>query len=222
MPDQKRLHLLVEGQTEATVVRDLLSGHLQNQGWSVTYSTVRTQTSSVTHRGGVSSWAKLHREIKELLSSPRLTVLTTLFDYYGFPTDAPGMTTRPMRTATDKVEHVERELQEAVGDYRFVPHLVLHELESWVFAAGPQLALLLDDPALGERIAQDCAEAGGPELVNDDPKNAPSKRLARYHPGYKKTLEGPLAIESLGVEGLKGQCPHFAAWLHALGSRAKR
>ncbi|MGK4593269.1 DUF4276 family protein [Amycolatopsis sp. w19] len=182
---------------------------------------MRTQTSSAPHRGGVSTWVKLHREIKELLSSRRLTVLTTLFDYYGFPSDAPGMATRPAGTAAGKVEHVEHELQTTVGDHRFVPHLVLHEPESWVFAAGRQLALLVDDPALGERIKQDCAEAGGPELVNDDPKNAPSKRLARYYPDHQKTLEGPLAIESLGVEGLKDECPHFATWLGILDARAK-
>ncbi|WP_410647258.1 DUF4276 family protein [Amycolatopsis sp. cmx-4-54] len=220
MPDPKRLHLLVEGQTEANVVRDVLSGHFQRRGWFVTYSTVRTHTSSVTYRGGVTSWPKLHREIKELLASPRLTVLTTLFDYYGFPADAPGMASRPTGAATAKVGHVEEALRAAIDDHRFVPHLVQHELESWVLAAGDQLADLRDDPAIAERIKQDCAEAGGPELVNDDPKNAPSKRLARYCPGYVKTLEGPLAIADLGIEGLKAQCPHFAAWLAELGSRA--
>ncbi|KZB86408.1 DUF4276 family protein [Amycolatopsis regifaucium] len=220
MPDQKRLHLLVEGQTEATVVRDVLSGHLQRQGWLVTYSTVRTQTSSKTYRGGVTSWPKLRRELKELLASAHLTVLTTLFDYYGFPTDAPGMATRPAGTATAKVEHVEKAMKTEIGDHRFVPHLVQHELESWVFAAGDQLAELRDDPTVAERITRDCAESGGPELVNDDPKNAPSKRLARYCPGYTKTLEGPLAIADLGIEGLRARCPHFADWLATLGSLA--
>jgi hypothetical protein len=146
-------------------------------------------------------------------------VLTTLFDYYGFPSDAPGMATRPMGTATDKVEHVEEALRATVGDHRFMPHLVQHELETWVFAAGEQLAGLRDDPAVAEQIKRDCVEAGGPELVNDDPKNAPSKRLARYCPGYVKTLEGPLAISDLGIDGLKAQCPHFAAWLDKLSSR---
>ncbi|MEV7554152.1 DUF4276 family protein [Amycolatopsis sp. NPDC089917] len=219
MPEPRRLHLLVEGQTEATVVRDLLSRHFRHQGWLVTYSTVRTHTSSVTYRGGVTSWPKLHKEIKELLASPRLTVLTTLFDYYGFPPDAPGMATRPSGPATTKVTHVEEAMRAAVGDRRFVPHLVQHELESWVFAAGDQLALLRDEPDVADRIKQDCAEAGGPELVNDDPKNAPSKRLARYCPGYVKTLEGPLAIADLGIDGLRAQCPHFSAWLDELGSR---
>ncbi|MFK0243341.1 DUF4276 family protein [Amycolatopsis azurea] len=219
MPEPRRLHLLVEGQTEATVVRDLLSDHFHRQGWFVTCSTVRTHTSSVTYRGGVTSWPKLHREIKELLASPRLTTLTTLFDYYGFPPDAPGMSTRPSGSATAKVTHVEEAMRATVGDHRFVPHLAQHELESWVFAAGDQLADLRDDSAVAERIKQDCAEAGGPELVNDDPKNAPSKRLARYCPGYVKTLEGPLAIADLGIDGLRAQCPHFSSWLDELSTR---
>ncbi|HET6710167.1 hypothetical protein [Amycolatopsis sp.] len=72
-----------------TVANELLIDHLCRIGWStVTVSVVRTQTSSITHRGGVSSWTKIHKEIKELLAQRTLTALTTLFDFYGFPVDA--------------------------------------------------------------------------------------------------------------------------------------
>jgi uncharacterized protein DUF4276 len=63
------------------------------------------------------------------------------------------------------------------------------------------------------RLFQDVKAAGGPELVNDGPETAPSKRLLRYWPTYVKTMDGPLAIAELGVAKLRAQCPHLDAWL---------
>ncbi|MFE0026885.1 DUF4276 family protein [Amycolatopsis sp. NPDC059021] len=219
MAERQRLHLLVEGQTEATVVREVLLGYLQRLGWTVTWSVVRTQTTSATHRGGVSSWPRLHREIKELLGQKSLDLLTTLFDFYGFPEDAPGMNNRPGGSARGAVEHVEKAMDEAICDRRFLPHLVLHELETWVFAAADQLGELRGDETLAAQLRQDSADADGVELVNDGPKTAPSKRLARYCADYLKTVDGPLAIADLGIDRLKDRCPHFAAWLDEIERR---
>lgn len=92
----------------------------------------------------------------------------------------------------------------------------MHELESWVFAAADQLSELRGEPELAERLRADCDAAGGPELVNGGAKTAPSNRLLRYCAGYQKVIEGPLAVAGLGVAGLRGQCPHFDAWLSKL------
>ena len=59
----------------------------------------------------------------------------------------------------------------------------------------------------------DCAEAGGPELVNSSRERAPSKRLPQYLPSYDKVNDGPLAIYDLGVTELRAKCPHFDEWL---------
>ncbi|MDI5976888.1 DUF4276 family protein [Amycolatopsis magusensis] len=98
MPD--RLHLLVEGQTEEEVVRLVLQPHLAARGWLVTSSIVRTRQSADARRGGVTSWAKIERDIRMLLGSTNLRVLTTLFDYYGFPADAPGHGRPPQRVGS--------------------------------------------------------------------------------------------------------------------------
>jgi hypothetical protein len=46
------------------------------------------------------------------------------------------------------VEHVETAWAAAVGDRRFVPHLVLHEFETWVYADPSKLEPFMfdDDP----------------------------------------------------------------------------
>jgi hypothetical protein len=219
-----RLHLLLEGQTEETITRDIIGPHLESVGWFVCWSIVKTKRPAAgpAHRGGVGSWAHIDRDIRLLLRDSSLTVVTTILDYYAFPRDAPGMTDRPSGPATAKVGHVERSMAEAVGDKRFVPNLVLHETESWVFAAADQLAELYDDAQLATRLRKDVAAARGPELINDGPSTAPSKRLMRYRPDYAKTLDGPIAIAELGLARLRACCPHLDTWLTGLEAACPR
>lgn len=218
MPDGRRLHLLLEGQTEETVVRDVLDPYLAGLGWHVSYSIIKTKRPAVgaSYRGGVTSWKHVEREIRLLLHDTSIDVLSTLIDYYGFPADAPGMADRPTGDAMARVDHVERALADAIMDRRFRPHLVLHEIEAWVFAAASELGACFDDDQLAGRLISDAHAAGGPELVNDDPRTAPSKRLLRYYPRYVKTLDGPLAIAELGVAALRAKCPHLNSWLASL------
>lgn len=215
----RRLHLLVEGQTEETVVREVLEPFLRSRGFSVSFSILVTRRPAghAWDRGGVTSWSKLAGDVRRLLRDSRLDILTTMIDYYGFPVDAPGMADRPDGCAPQRVRHVESAVATAVGDPRFVPHLVLHELEAWVFAAADQLAHLRGEPALAAALHDEIAAAGGVELINDGPQTAPSKRLARHCPDYVKTLDGPLAIADLGVSDLRQRCPHMAGWLERLG-----
>lgn len=215
----RRVHLLVEGQTEETIARDVLEPYLTASGFLVTSSILTTKrpASGRAHRGGVTSWAKLEREIRILLRDTSLTTLTTVIDYYGFPSDAPGMTTRPAADAVARVQHVERALTTVIGDHRFLPHLTLHESETWVFAAAEQLGDLYGDPTLASRLRADVQAAGGPELVNDGPTTAPSKRLLSYRPDYAKTVAGPAVIAELGIARLRSQCPHLDRWLSTLG-----
>lgn len=218
----RRLHLLVEGQTEETVARDIVGPHLERQGWYVSFSVIKTKRPAAgpAYRGGVTCWAHVLRDVRLLLRDSSVGVLTTLMDYYGFPQDSPGMADRPNVDALAGVTHVERALFADVGDPRFLPHLVLHETEAWVFAAADQLGAYYGDSELAARLTADVSSAGGPELVNDGPTTAPSKRLLGYRPDYAKTLDGPLAIADLGLPALRARCPHLDAWLGELELRA--
>ncbi|WP_081593934.1 DUF4276 family protein [Nocardia brasiliensis] len=141
--------------------------------------------------------------------------MTTSYHRLHFLVEGPGMADIPTGLAPrDRVAHVEGSLAAAAADHRFVPHLILHELETWVFAAAEQVGCLL--PGLTEKLVRDVHIAGGPELINDGPDTAPSKRILDYCPQYSKTNDGPLAIADLGVAELRTQCPHFDAWLEVL------
>jgi hypothetical protein len=214
----RRIHLLLEGPTEETVTVRLFQPFLESFGWSVTRSVLITRRPAAgsAHRGGVSTWAKLHKEMRALLRDSSIDLLTTVIDYYGFPADAPGMANRPAGSAHERVQHVEAAIARAIGDDRFVPHLSLHETEAWVYAAAVSLGELLGAPDLGTTLQREADSVGGPELVNDGPTTAPSKRLAAHWPRYSKLLHGPRALSALGLDKLRGQCPHLDAWLTRL------
>jgi hypothetical protein len=163
-------------------------------------------------------WVKVRDEVGRLLRNPRIAVLSTVFDYYGFPRDAPGMADRAVGDARSRIEHVESAIADVIGDPRFVPHLTLHETEAWVFAAASQLGDLFGSPSLGKVLRREAAVAGGPELVNDGPHSAPSKRLLGHRAEYDKLFHGPLALSDLGLDRLREQCPHLDAWLRRFES----
>ncbi|MFB4194462.1 DUF4276 family protein [Streptomyces carpaticus] len=69
-----------------------------------------------------------------------------------------------------------------------------------------------------ERLVERVDRAGGPELTNDGPSTAPSKRIQKAYPAYRKVVDGPDAIELLGLSELRAVCPHLDQWLKRLES----
>ncbi|MGY4740583.1 DUF4276 family protein [Streptomyces sp. ATMOS53] len=212
--------VLCEGQTEERMVREFLDPELRVHGINLVPTLLRTKVSAggPSGRGGVSKWSKIEKDLRHLLgTTPHWAAVTTLLDYYGLPQSSPGMDDRPMAMSPRQcVEHVEERLSECIGHPRFIPYLVLHETETWVFAAAEQLGDMLEEPALASELKRQADEKGGPEGVNDSPETAPSKRLLRLYPAYNKTQDGPDAVGYLGLDALRQACPHFNAWVTRL------
>jgi hypothetical protein len=220
----RKLHILVEGPTEEVIVNNIIGPYLSSQNLYVTTSILETKPPAggrPAHTGGVSSWTKILREIRLLLGDTSVTMLTTLIDYYGFPGDAPGMTDRPIGSPYARVEHVESALAGAVDSVRFLPYLVLHEIEAWVLADCSRLADLLGNSSEAARLARVVATESSPEMVNDGTDTAPSKRIRRIYPMYIKTLYGPLVIADIGLGEIRRQCPHADRWLSAIETAMK-
>jgi hypothetical protein len=215
----RKLHILVEGQTEEVIVNNVIGPYLSGEDLYVTTSILKTKRPAggrPAHTGGVTSWTKIFREIRLLLGDTSTTLLTTLIDYYGFPDDAPGMADRPIGSPRSRVEHVESAIADAVDSKRFLPHLVLHEIEAWVLADCSRLADLLGNSSEAERLAHVVAAESGPEMVNDGVDTAPSKRIKGIYPKYGKPLYGPLVIADIGLDEIRRQCPHANRWLNAI------
>ena len=217
----RHLHILCEGQTEEMIASDVLEPHFSSADAYVTWSVLTTKrpAGSAAFKGGVSTWPKLQRELRLLLHDSSTTVLTTLLDYYAFPAEAPGMGDRPHGSPHERVRHVESALAKAVGDMRFVPHLVLHETETWVLADCRRLGEVMGEPGPAAELQRIVHLESGPELVNDGVDTAPSKRILSAYPQYAKTIDGPLVIAEIGLDAIRSTCPHADDWLRELESR---
>jgi Domain of unknown function (DUF4276) len=55
-------------------------------------------------------------------------------------------------------------------------------------------------------------------LIDDGRDSAPSKRIIAELPDYEdaKPAVGPQVAELIGLNVIRGKCPHFAAWLSRL------
>jgi hypothetical protein len=211
--------VLCEGQTEENMVKDFLGPELSEYGIYLVPTLLETKTAAggPSHRGGVSKWSKIEKDLRRLLGSTHWAAVTTLIDFYALPQSSPGMADRPMTgPRRQRVEHVEERIAEHIDHPRFIPYLILHETETWVFAAAEQLGELLEEDALAIELKRQADEKGGPEEVNDSPDTAPSKRLLRLYPEYNKTQDGPEAVTCLGLDALRRACPHFDGWITKL------
>jgi len=214
----KRLLVLVEGQTEETFVRDVLTPHLAAFDVHPTAVLLKTKRikSGGAFRGGVTSTAQVVGDIRRLLNDSGAAGVTTVLDYYALPTDFPGMTTRPATDPYARVEHVEKSLSAAIADTRFDANLVLHEYEAWIFSYPAGCAWVFDDPAVPPRLSAIAIGAGGAERIDEGPTTAPSKRLVQAFGSYRKTLHGPMAVGAIGIAMVRSACPHADAWLKRL------
>ena len=127
------------------------------------------------------------------------------------------MNTRPNGTPRQRVEHVEQAIGAYFGSPRnFVPFLALHEYEAWLFASPDALSGVMNDPTKQDDIEAIRQSVSTPEEINDDPEWAPSKRILKLFPSYRKVAHGPMAAGRIGLERIRAECPHFDQWLVVL------
>jgi hypothetical protein len=60
-----------------------------------------------------------------------------------------------------------------------------------------------------------------PELINDGPETAPSKRLKNLILGYDKPLYGAYIALENGLNSVIDKCPRFRSWLQKLEGMVK-
>lgn len=214
----KRALVLVEGQTEERFVKDILAPAFWPRGLYLipTILVTKRVKDGPNFKGGVTRFARFENDLRKLMSSGG-AVVTTMLDYYRLPVDFPGMNTRPPGTPRQRVEHVEQAISAYFGSPgNFVPFLALHEYEAWLFASPDALPGVMNDAAKQADIEVIRESVNTPEEINDDPECAPSKRILKLFPSYRKVAHGPMAAGRIGLERIRTECPHFDQWLAAL------
>lgn len=223
-PHQRGL-ILVEGQTEETFVRECLSPHLGAVGLWLDITIVKTKrpAGAPSHKGGVSTFGKIDRDLRRLLGDSNASVITTMIDYHGLPGDFPGMPSRPLGRPRARVEHLQAHWFQIVQDPRFIPFLVLHEFEALLFSDWSAWSAVFpgDGNALQQLKGQ--LHALAPEEVNERPGFHPSGRIDSALAGrYQKVAQGAQLARRIGLTAMRNRCPHFHEWVTRLEQVARR
>ncbi|MCC7196419.1 MAG: DUF4276 family protein [Gemmatimonadaceae bacterium] len=71
-----------------------------------------------------------------------------------------------------------------------------------------------------ERLCAAVALFPTPEHIDDGPETSPPKRILKEFPRFRKTVQGINIARHIGMERLRGRCPHFHEWLAKLESYA--
>ncbi len=206
-----RLAISVEGQTENEFVRNVITPHLWEFGIDVRPKIVVTKrrADDTNLVGGSVSVARVAREVRPLLHS--FDQVTSLYDFYGFRERLPFET----------VDALEHRLAAVVGNARFIPYVQRYEFESLLFGGNGLLPPGIESVAASTGIRQTVSDVGDPELINDAPDTAPSRRLSRlfvqhFRLNYDKTRFGPQWAAHIGLPALRANCSRFGGWITRL------
>ncbi len=210
--------IYVEGQTEERFVKQLLAPHLLRLGVFATPMIAKTKLTLVGphFKGGITSYAKVKRDLLRLLGDTSAAAVTTMIDYFHLPEEFPGKSSPPGGTCQERVAYLERELAQDVGHTRFVPYLQLHEFEALLFAGPQEIADAFPGEGHQEEVVAIRAQFESPEEIDDGETTAPAKRLEALFPGYQKPFHGPLITARIGLERIRAECAHFRNWLAML------
>lgn len=221
----KKVLILVEGATEEAFVNYALSPHLVQYNVFPEPIILRTKPSGGSEppfKGGYTSWAKIKKFLLNLLGDSSTNLVTTMLDYYARPDDVPGNDTLPTGSCWARVKHLEDSCQQDLSHRRFLSYFSLHEFEALLFSAPGQIAQRFPLPDLGQELTAVKAQCNSPEEINDSPATSPAKRIEKIYPQYRKSLDGPIIAQKIGLELIRKECPHFNDWLtklETLGSR---
>ena len=224
------IHVLCEGQTEQGFVEGVLKPYLLQNGITAVKSVLITTNRKLNARGGMLSYLQSKQDL-ELMSKTLVDgeyekhILTTMFDLYALPDDFPGYEdAMKLNDKYARVNTLERAFADEIIDKRFVPYIQLHEFEALVFCGINRLKDMYPDSEKGCRILFRALESQpNPELINDSPQTAPSKRIIKAieeesetHYNYNKPKTGRYITGLLGIDTLRNRCRHFDEWIGRL------
>jgi hypothetical protein len=171
-------------------------------------------------RGGFVEYGHLKRDIVLWMNQDKHADarFTTMVDLYRLPKEFPGY--RDCQQHRDPIERVnclEEHLRIDIADRRFIPYIQLHEFEALLFSDVQKFGMAFPEkPNVVRSLVAIRDEFESPELINDRPEQAPSRRILELIPQYTKTVAGLLIIQQIGLGILRKECPHFAGWLNQL------
>lgn len=213
-----RLHVIAEGPTEETFIKELLAPHLFEKG-------VLAGPILVGKNGGHVSYSRLKRDSVLYLKSDSTSYCTTFIDYYGL---GPGFQEKAAIGEHDSPAEKKRKLEQAIAQdiketlgkrhdaSHFIPYVQMYEFEGLLFSDPVHFALGIGMSEMERPFQTIRKRFDTPEHINNSKTEAPSKRVEALCPGYSKVFQGNLAALAIGLAAIKSACPLFSAWVERL------
>jgi hypothetical protein len=213
-----RVRVLVEGQTERALIRDILKPHFGSHQ-------IDLHAVMFSRQGGMPRYAKAKDVIVRSLKEDIALICTTMADFYGMPTDWPGRhQANRCQTCAEKADIVECSVLEdiagslgnAFNPDRLIPYVQMHEFEALLFSSPKRLAESLGDKKLSSIFSTIRNNFSTPEDIDDHYDTCPSRRIEGVFQGFRKTIDGITAASRIGLETMRQECRHFDEWITKL------
>ncbi|MBU0632288.1 DUF4276 family protein [bacterium] len=199
------VYVLVEGETEEKFVKEILNPYFE----------VKDIFLHPVNLYGVSKYSIIKNQLQSLLKNKSFSLVTTMIDLYGCPTDMPKKSEINQNlNYFQKVTFLENIFKEDINDEKFLPYLQLHEFEALLFSDVSCFSLLSNNISEFVNIVQ----TKEPEEINDSPNTAPSKRIIQQIPQYEftKPTSGIILAKKIGLEKMREKCSHFNNWIESI------
>ena len=220
-----RLYVFAEGRTEQTFASTVLGQHLAEHGVYMHNPVLiaHAHKRQRTHRGGGRNFHAMQKDIVRFLrqDTARDAFFTTMIDLYALHRGFPGTEDAQMHRGDPyrRVQELEESWAVETDDDRFIPHIQLHEYEAYLFSDIAVLSHFYEAQQRAvNRLRESIGSLDSPEMIDDGPQTAPSKRIISFIPRYDadKSTVGVQAAARIGLPEIRRKCPHFAAWLSRL------
>ena len=198
----KRLIIYCKGPTEKSFVKTVLAPYLWGVGVFV----------EPIGAGGVSRYGRIKKELTRLCKNDPSAVFSTMLDYYGLPSDTPGIATAS-GSAHERASHIESAVTEDLGGLdNLVFNVIVHEFEGLLFSEVSAFAGIADAKQIA-RLQSIRADFESPEHINNAFDSTPSRRIMGIITNYAKVRDGTIIADRIGMDTMTTQCPHFGRWI---------
>ena len=219
----KRVHCIVEGQTEVQVFYAILSPYIKEKTGEYIEFTPIKHTG-----GGMVKYSKLIPEFRNHLKD-KDKILTTFFDYYGinenhnFPNYKEAK--KDQQNSINAIELIEQGIkndlnERSINTRNFLPYIQLHEFEAILYSSEEGFNFQFDNANIISELIKVKNRFPNPEDINDSPITAPSKRLIQIlkdnNEKYNKIVDGESIARQIGIETILDHCPRFNNWVNQL------
>lgn len=221
----KKLFVVVEGATEERFLRTVLYNDFITKGIHIEAQQWLTNRKLGTGGGG-SNFDLIENHLKRLMSRYRHdkdVFISVMIDLYAFPQGGNTVYDNEVSSqpnGRNKAILLQDKMSGRMQYQNFIPYVQLHEYEALLLSKPDALLSFYTDKI--QEVENLKAEIQGkqPEEINDTPEGAPSKRIIKYLPLYKKqkTTAGVTTAEKIGLPFLRTSCPHFNDWVTKLES----